>query len=272
VTTGRDDDRVLLGTTDPGATRPLPGRTAGDDTVLLGTADPGATQVLPAVAHAPASAHIGVDRDPTPVGGVRIQRPPRRWRRRILLTLAALILLSVGYYGVTLWQVHSVGQSDQARPVDALVVLGAAQYDGTPSPQLQGRLDHALELWSEGLADTVVVTGGNQPGDRFTEAEAAADYLRARGVPTDRILLEDESHNTYDALRGVADLLDDGASVLIVTDPYHSLRSRMTASEVGLTAYVSPTDFESRSRELKEALGVSLGRIIGFRRLLGVTG
>ena len=98
----------------------------------------------------------------------------------------------VGYYLVSLYQVWSTGRSDQARPVDAIVVMGAAQYDGDPSPQLAARLDHVAELWPQGLAPLVVVTGGNQPGDRFTEAEASAAYLVERGVPADAIVLEGE--------------------------------------------------------------------------------
>jgi uncharacterized SAM-binding protein YcdF (DUF218 family) len=135
-----------------------------------------------------------------------------------------------------------------------------------------------VTLWQRGVASTVVTTGGNQPGDRFTEAEASKTYLVDRGVPGDSIVLENTSRNTYDAFRGVAELLPRGSSVLIVTDPFHALRSRLTAREHGFDAYVSPTPTSvvvgntARNKELKEAAGVALGRIIGFRRLLGITG
>jgi uncharacterized SAM-binding protein YcdF (DUF218 family) len=153
--------------------------------------------------------------------------------------------------------------------------MGAAQYDGEPSPQLAARLDHVAELWPQGLAPLVVVTGGNQPGDRFTEAEASANYLVERGVPADAIVQETTGRDTYESLQGAADLLAErGLSrVLIVTDPYHSLRSRLTAEDVGLTAYVSPTPTsvvtggESFGRELKEAAGVAIGRLVGFDNL-----
>ena len=88
-----------------------------------------------------------------------------------------LIIISLMYGCINLTQVWWVGRSDQARAVDAIVVLGVAQYDGRPSPQLRARLDHALELWQEGLSPLVITTGGNQPGDRFTEAETSANYL-----------------------------------------------------------------------------------------------
>ena len=108
---------------------------------------------------------------------------------------------AVGYFAVSLFQVWSTGRTDQARPVDAIVVMGAAQYDGVPSPQLAARLDHVVELWPQGLAPLVVATGGNRPGDRFTEAQASAAYLTDRGVPADAILLEDQGTSSYESLR-----------------------------------------------------------------------
>ena len=216
--------------------------------------------------------------DPTPVGGIPIVR--RRWPRRIAAWVAVVSLIAVAYYGVTLYQVHSTGRSDQARAVDAIVVMGAAQYDGRPSPQLAARLDHAVELWSTGLAKVVVVTGGNQPGDRFTEADASAKYLVAHGVPAGSILKESLGHSSYASLDGVATILHQRGlfRILLVTDPFHSLRSRLIAQELGLVAYVSPTrtspvrGSRAFSRELEEAAGIAVGRIIGFKRLLSITG
>ena len=221
-----------------------------------------------------------VSADPTPVGGLVIVRRSRRWPRRVALSAAVLILLAIVYYAVTFYQVHATGRSDQARPVDAVVVMGAAQYDGRPSPQLAARLDHAVDLWAVGVARVMVVTGGNQPGDRFTEAQASADYLIARGVPADAILQEAIGRNSYVSLEGVATLLHQRglARVLVVSDPFHSLRARLIAQELGLVAYVSPTRTSpvrgtaAWSRELEEAAGVAVGRIVGFKRLLSITG
>ncbi|MBK5331668.1 MAG: YdcF family protein [Ilumatobacteraceae bacterium] len=217
--------------------------------------------------------------DPTPVGGIPIARQ-RNWPRRLLVGGIAFVLLSISYYTVTLYQVHSVGRSDQARPVDAIVVMGAAQYDGRPSPQLAARLDHAADLWSAGVAKVMVVTGGNQPGDRFTEAEASADYLIERGVPAEAILQESRGHSSYASLDGVATMLHQRGlfRVLLVSDPFHSLRSRLIAQELGLVAYVSPTRTspvrgkEATAKEMQEAAGIALGRIISFKRLLSITG
>lgn len=204
--------------------------------------------------------------------------PVLRWRRP--RWIAAFVAgAAVLYYAANVVLVMRAGRSDEAAPVDAIVVLGAAQYDGRPSPQLAARLDHVVTLWGEGLADTVVVTGGNQPGDRFTEASASRDYLVARGVPDAAILAEDVSHNTYDSLAAVADLLPaEGRRVLLVSDPFHTKRAELIAAEVGLDARSSPTPtsvvggWESFRLELKEAAGISLGRIIGFRRLTDLTG
>lgn len=183
------------------------------------------------------------------------------------------------YYAVNVVLVVRAGRDDEAAPVDAIVVLGAAQYDGRPSPQLAARLDHVVTLWNQGLADRVVVTGGNQPGDRFTEASASRDYLVERGVPDAAIVAEDASHNTFDSLAAVADLLEPGSRrVLLVTDPFHTARAELIADEVGLDARSSPTPtsvvggWQSFRLELKEAAGISLGRIIGFRRLTDLTG
>ncbi len=208
------------------------------------------------------------------------ERPTgQRVLRRLLQGAAAAVALVVAWFAGSLWLVHRTGTSDQARPVDAIVVLGAAQYDGTPSPQLAARLDHVVLLWNRGLADTVVTTGGNRPGDRFTEAQASAAYLAARGVPPEAIK-EVGGATTFESLSAVAGLLlaEGRRSVLLVTDPFHSLRARLIGQEVGLTAYVSPTRTSPVRggtafwREVKEAGGVGVGRLIGFERLVRITG
>ena len=207
----------------------------------------------------------------------RQRRTPLGIAVRVVVVLATVAL---AYYVVTLYQVWSTGRRDQARPVDAIVVLGAAQYDGRPSPQLAARLDQVVALWPRGLAPIVVVTGGKQPADRFTEAEASARYLVEHGVPESALLFENEGQSTYESLETVADMLHERGlkSVLLVTDPFHALRSRLTAEELGLEAYVSPTETSvvtgasSFARHMKEAAGISFGRIMGFDRLRGLTG
>jgi uncharacterized SAM-binding protein YcdF (DUF218 family) len=190
-------------------------------------------------------------------------------------TLSVLVLAGFMYVCLNIVQVWSVGRSSGARQVDAIVVMGVAQYDGRPSPQLQARLDHVLTLWNMGVAKLVVTTGGNQPGDRFTEARASADYLIASGIPESAISMEDIGATTLQSLQGVAEIMKSRglASVEIVTDPYHALRSRLIAQDLGLSAYVSPTENSAvtggaeKRRMINEGLGLSLAHVIGFHAL-----
>ena len=192
-----------------------------------------------------------------------------RTRVRIVLGVGAVVLL---YVLATVLQVFWASRWDDQDPVDAIVVLGAAQYDGTPSPALEARLDHAADLWDAGVAPLIVVTGGNQPGDRFTEATASATYLHDRGVPDEAILREVSGTSSYASLAATARFLrerEEVQEVVLVSEPYHSARLRGIASEVGLDAVVSPAQDGGRSfRSLvRETTAVSIGRLIGYRRL-----
>jgi uncharacterized SAM-binding protein YcdF (DUF218 family) len=196
--------------------------------------------------------------------------------RRLCRAVFGLGLACGLYVLVTLVQVVVTSRAEQARQADAVVVLGAAQYNGVPSPVLRARLDHALDLWRRGVAPMVVVTGGKQPGDRVTEATASADYLIERGVPDAAILREVQGHTTWESLAAAARILTqrDLESVVLVSDPYHALRIRQTARELGLTAYVSPTRtspepaYTVARHVVQETVGVSVARFIGYRRLL----
>jgi uncharacterized SAM-binding protein YcdF (DUF218 family) len=135
------------------------------------------------------------------------------------------------------------GGSDEQRPADAIVVLGAAQYDGRPSPVFEARLEHAVSLWRAGLAKSFVVTGGKLAGDRTTEAAVARDYAIRHGVPADAIFGEDRAHNTLTSLTAVADELRarNLRSAVFVSDPTHMLRVLRIAEDLGIEAYGSPT-------------------------------
>ena len=177
------------------------------------------------------------------------------------------------YIAVTFVQVWALSRRDEARPSEAIVVLGAAQYDCEPSPVLQQRLDHALELYQADTAPVIVVTGGKQAGDRCTEAAASADYLRGEGVPDGDLLLETQGRNTWESLAASATILNDRdmTDVVLVTDGYHALRVRAIADELGLDAVVSPTGGGATAAELvKETGAVAVGRIVGFRRLVDI--
>ena len=144
--------------------------------------------------------------------------------------LAALLL----YLGVTLMQVWLASREDQARPVQAIVVLGAAQYNGKVSPVLKARLDHAHDLWVRHLSEVIVVTGGRQPGDRFTEATASANYLASKGVPDSAVLREVSGRNSWQSLAASAAFLKARkiSTVLLVSDPFHDKRIALMAGDV----------------------------------------
>ena len=193
---------------------------------------------------------------------------------RLAVRLALLVgVVAVGYLAVTGFQVWRAGREDHAGPADAIVVLGAAQYDGRPSPVYKARLDHAADLYERDLAPLVLVTGGRRPGDRFTEAAAGAGYLAGRGVPEDAILLESGGTDSWSSLSAAARVLGDRRRVLLVSSPYHALRIRHIAAELGLDPRSSPSvshegDGARAWHLASETLRVGAGRIVGYGRLV----
>ena len=188
--------------------------------------------------------------------------------------VAGVLLAGMLYLAVTFAQVYLAARRDGAQPAQAIVVFGTAQYDGEPSPVLAARLDHAVDLYERHLAPVVVVTGGNQPGDRFTEAAASANYLLERGIPDEDVLREVSGTSSWQSLAAVTVFLEEREikEVLLVSDPFHSLRIGAMADELGLDAHISPTRTSpiSGATEVRymarETVAVALGRIIGFRR------
>jgi len=147
--------------------------------------------------------------------------------------LWALLLLSIYIYG----------RRDEARPAAAIVVLGAAQYDGRPSPVLRARLDHALQLYEDGMAPVIIFTGGVGVGDTVSEAEVGRRYAIRAGIPESAILVERVGVSTGESMQAVAVLMQTEGlqSALLVSDPFHMLRLRLLAARYGFEAYSSPT-------------------------------
>ena len=202
---------------------------------------------------------------------VRWLTAPLRWAFRIFLLVVAGILV---YFVVTLVQVWLTSRHYDPVPAQAIVVMGSAQYNGVPSPDLRARLNQALMLYQQGYAHLVVCTGYKEKGDHFTEAEAGATYLESKGVPAADILQADGSDTWANLADAVPELKARGATkVLIVTDPFHEDRSMAVASSLGLTPYAAPTQSSPINGTavipyfLKEAVGVGLGRIVGFQHL-----
>jgi uncharacterized SAM-binding protein YcdF (DUF218 family) len=165
---------------------------------------------------------------------------PLRWAAR---TGAALVLLAVLLLLVTATRVWWTARQDDRRPSDAIVVLGASQFDGRPSSVFTARLDHASELWEDGVAPRVITVGGNQVGDRFTEAEAGRNWLADHGVPAERVVAVGTGTDTLSSIRAVADTMKEQGwtTAVIVTDPWHSLRTRTIARSQDIDAVTSPT-------------------------------
>ena len=193
------------------------------------------------------------------------------------IALGVLVVLAL-YVGGTFVQVWQASRDDQAQEAGAIVVMGAAQYNGVPSPVFEARLDHGRELYEQGLSDVVVVTGGRQEGDEFSEAQAGALWLEEHGVPEEALRLEVQGRNSWESLAASARFLEDDGidDVMIVSDPFHSKRLEEIASEVGLEAFVSPTTdspvtggAELRAM-VRETAAVSVGRVLGYRRLMNL--
>jgi uncharacterized SAM-binding protein YcdF (DUF218 family) len=156
-----------------------------------------------------------------------------------------MVLFAVGsVYTVALTAVLVTSQHDQRRPVDAIIVLGAAQYNGRPSPVLRARLDHAITLYREGYAPLIVVTGGVGRGDTTSEAIVGRRYLVAREVPEEDVIAQPVGRSTRTSMTAVGEWLRERElrRVLLVSDPFHMFRLRLEARRTDLEAYTSPTE------------------------------
>ena len=156
---------------------------------------------------------------------------------------AAIIGIVLAAWVVSMILVDREGRRDEAQKADAIVVLGAAQYVGRPSPVLRARVDHAVSLWKRGLAPTLILTGGIGVGDTTSEAAVARKYAMSRGIPDRAIVLEINGRTTSESMRAVARIMDDREqeSVILVSDPFHMLRLSILARRYGLEPYTSPT-------------------------------
>jgi uncharacterized SAM-binding protein YcdF (DUF218 family) len=173
--------------------------------------------------------------------------PRPTWGKRLgdlLLVGLAFALGACVLTTYTAYRIWQVGQADGRRPVDAIVVLGAAQYNGRPSGALAARLDHAIELYKEGLAPYLITTGGKLPGDNYTEAQTGFNYATKRGVPASAILMEDTGGSTLESIRNVRAIFDAHGlqTALFVSDRSHMLRVLMMARDQGIVAWSSPTE------------------------------
>lgn len=164
----------------------------------------------------------------------------RSFVRRWLMPILGVIALAIFLIPFLLFAaIYKQSRTNEAHHADAIVVLGAAQFNGVPSQVFQARLDTAYALYEQGYAPLIVVTGGRIYGDQYTEAESGKNYLVEKGVPADAILMENISHNTAASFQGVERILKPRGveSLLLVSDGFHLYRSKMLARDAGFTAY-----------------------------------
>ncbi len=163
--------------------------------------------------------------------------------RLLLRIIGGLLVVALFVAGLTAAQVWNAGRQDARHKADVIVVLGAAQYDGRPQDYLAARLEHAKGLYDAKVAPRILTLGGKRPGDRFTEADAGQSFLVEQGVRKDRVLRVGEGSDTLGSLQAAAAVMKQHGwtSAVVVTDPWHELRSTSMLSDQGITAYSSPT-------------------------------
>jgi uncharacterized SAM-binding protein YcdF (DUF218 family) len=196
---------------------------------------------------------------------------PLKLVMRIISALFTIVLL---YFAITFVQIWLTGHEHSTQNAQAILVFGTTEDNGTPSPELTVRLDHALRLYRDGRAPWIAVTGGNKPGDNYTEAGVSATYLEDHGVPKSHVLKGGGS-DTWQNVSTVIGALQRHhiKTVIVVTDPFHEYRAMAISSDQGLTPYPSPVRDSPTIKHqlwrfyLKETLEVGVGRIVGYHRL-----
>jgi uncharacterized SAM-binding protein YcdF (DUF218 family) len=185
--------------------------------------------------------------------------PPRERRRaplpvRLVRGLVTLALILAAGWALCIASIHLWGRRSETPKSDAIVVLGAAQYDGRPSPVLKARLDHAITLYERGVAPVLIMTGGQAPGDTVSEAVVSRRYAIRAGVPAASILTERGGMTTVESMEAVARLMRtrEMTTAVLVSDPFHMLRLKLLARQVGIRGFTSPTRTSPISRNRAE--------------------
>ncbi len=191
-------------------------------------------------------------------------------RRAIFAAFIFLLIVFAVYLGVITSRIWRTARIDQARPAAAIVVFGAAEYRGRPSPVLRARIDHALSLYRVGFAPKIITTGGPGGDPNFTEASVERNYLVEHGVPSEDVIMEDESTSTSETVLNVAEIMarNNLHTCIVVSDGYHLFRILRLFRQKGITAYGSPREerayfsFGTRVRiTVKEVFGYVLNEL-----------
>jgi len=190
--------------------------------------------------------------------------------RRVLkwgTLLVAAIVIAMFAYGFYLYgQIRDFAVRDEAHPADAIVVLGAAQYNGRPSPVLKARLDHVYDLYRSGLAHIIITTGSYGPDPNFSEAQVSTRYLVQRGVDMANIITESSSGTTYDSIQAVSGLLKAKGlkSALVVSDGFHLYRLKKMFADNGIVTYTSPAPNSPIEIEASQRFWYSIREVVLF--------
>jgi len=191
--------------------------------------------------------------------------------RRASAAAAGLVLAAMAaYFAFTYWQVAHVAGTDETRHADVIIVFGAAEYVGKPSPVLRARLEHGLELYQRGFAPWMITTGGHGQDVSYSEGEVGRDFLIAHGVPPDKVIAETQSDDTDESAQRVARIMriNKMRTCLTVSDGYHMFRVKKMMASQGIEAYASPRPalkplpwWERAEYYSREALSITLWRL-----------
>jgi uncharacterized SAM-binding protein YcdF (DUF218 family) len=200
--------------------------------------------------------------------------PGRKRRRWILLVILTLFLLVLAHAGVTYLRIRAQSLTDETRPAAAIVVFGAAEYAGRPSPVYRARLDHALALYQRGIAPVIIVTGGHGNDPKFSEGGVGRDYLKAGGVPEERLIAETQGENTVQSAARVAAIMRANGmpDCVAVSDGYHIFRVKQMLEDHGITVYGAPRP-QLRANTRTQRIKITLREVLSYSLWkLGVTG
>lgn len=191
----------------------------------------------------------------------------RRWRKWIV---GVLLAAAIGYYSLTCYRIVRQARLDEARPADVIVVFGAAEYSGHPSPAFRARLEHATALFNRGLAPYLIITGGSGGDPQFSEGGVGRDYLAAHGISDRQLIAETQGDNTAASAERVAVIMraNQMRSCIAVSDPFHLFRIKKLMEKQGITTYTSPRPYAFRHywrnavRVMHEAASYLLSRLL----------